>query len=129
MTPFRDLLQEKLRSLVYLDVPTVSPDRWMGGDMWFPLIALRSLELGTDLSEKQRRVLAPSRKAREWAMGSFLWFTWRMRMKEVHSSSMTFSPRAPEFLAALSSFMDEYSPSSKELRYAPRRIRPDLIPL
>ena len=101
----------------------------MGGDMWFPLIALRPLELGPDLDEKQRRVLAPSRKAREWAMGSLLWFTWRMRMKEVHSSSMVFSPRAPEFLTALSSFMDDYSPSKNELRFAPRVGRPDLTPL
>ena len=128
MGPFRDLLENKLRSLVYLTTPTTSPDRWMGGDMWFPLVALRPLELSPDFSEKQRRVLAPSRRAREWAMGSFLWFTWRMRMKEAHSSSMVFSPRAPEFLTALSSFMDEYSPSTNELRFAPRSARPDLAP-
>ena len=128
MEPFRNLLEKKLRSLVYLSTATTSPDRWLGGDMWFPLIALRPLELGPDLNDKQRRVLAPSRKAREWAMGSFLWFTWRMRMKEVHSSSMVFSPRAPEFLTALSSFMDEYSPSKKELRFAPRAARPDMAP-
>ena len=128
MSPFRDLLENKLRSLVYLSAPTTTPDKWMGGDMWFPLIALRSLELCSDLDMKHRRVLAPSRKAREWAMGSFLWFTWRMRMKEVHSSSMVFSPRAPEFLSALSSFMDEYSPTANELRFAPRVVHPDLAP-
>ena len=38
MAPFRDLLESKLRSLVYLSTPTTSPDGWMGGDMWFPLV-------------------------------------------------------------------------------------------
>ena len=126
MDPFRALLESKLKSLVYLQTTTTSPDQWMSGDMWFPLVALRSLELGPDFSDLHKRVLSPSRKAREWAMGSFLWFTWRMRMKEVHSSTMIFSPGAPEFLTGLSSFMDEYTPSKNELRFAPRdaRLRP-----
>ena len=88
--------------------------------MWSPLIALRSLELSPSTPELERRVLGPSRKAREWAMGAFLWYTWRMRMKEVHSSSMHFSPRIKEFQDALTSFMNEYTPSAKELRYAPK---------
>ena len=120
MDPFRVLLESKLRSLVYLQTTTTSPDQWMSGDMWFPLVALRSLELGPDFSAMHKRILSLSRKAREWAMGSFLWFTWRMRMKEVHSLSMVFSPGAPEFLTALSAFMDEYTPSKNELRFAPR---------
>ena len=129
MDPFRVLLQEKLCSLVYLTTTTTSPDLWMAGDMWFPLVALRSLELGPDLDDMHKRILTPSCKAREWAMGSFLWFTWRMRMKEVHSSSMVFSPCASEFLTALSDFMNEYIPSKNELRFAPRKAchRPDLL--
>jgi len=120
MDPFYSLLRVKLRSLVYLDLPTTDPDRWFSGDMWFPLIALRSLELGPEIDSWDRKVLGPSRKAREWAMGSLLWLTWRMRMKEVHSSSMTFSPHLPEFRDALVAFMDEYKPSPLELRFAER---------
>ena len=120
MAPFRSLLHSKITSLVYLYAPTTDPDRWLSGDMWSPLIALRSLELGPSTPELDRRVLGPSRKAREWAMGAFLWYTWRMRMKEAHSSSMHFSPRIKEFQDALTSFMNEYVPSTKELRYAPK---------
>lgn len=85
--------------------------------MWFPLIMLHSLELGPGTSELDQHVLGPSRKAREWTMGSFLSFTWCMRMKEVHSS-MHFSPHIKEYQDALITYMNEYKPSAKELRYA-----------
>src|SRR5258706_3017480 len=128
MEPFYSILKKKLKSLVYLDSPTTNPDVWMSGDMWFLLLSLRSLELGPEISERDRKVLSHSRKAREWAMGSLLWFTWRMRMKEVHSSSMTFSPHDKDFQVALTVFMDEYKPSLKEMKYASRTnpIRPDI---
>jgi len=120
MNPFYSLLKIKLRSLVYLDLPTTDPDRWFSGDMWFPLIALRSLELGPEINVRFKKVLGPSRRAREWAMGSLLWFTWRMRMKEVHSSSMKFSPHDKDMQSALVTYMDEYKPSQQELRFAKR---------
>ncbi len=99
--------------------------------MWFPLLSLRSLELGPEVLDRDRKVLGHSRKAREWAVGSLLWFTWRMRMKEVHSSSMAFSPHDKEFQDALTGFMDEYKPSLKEMKYAcwPNPFRPDIPPL
>src|SRR6266853_1175209 len=50
MDPFFVLLRTKVLTLVYLDSPTTDPERWLSGDMWFPLIALRSLELGPELS-------------------------------------------------------------------------------
>src|SRR5258706_585660 len=118
MEPFFSLLRKKFKSLVYLDSPTTNPDVWMSGDMWFPLLSLWSLELGLEVPELNRRILGHSRKAREWAMGSLLWFTWRMRMKEVHSSSMTFSPHDKDFQVALTSYMDEYEPSLQEVKYA-----------
>ncbi len=64
-------------------------------------------------------------------MGSLLWFTWRMRMKEVHSQSMTFSPHDKDFQSALTAFMDEYKPSHKEIKYAYKdhAVRPDLAPI
>ena len=99
--------------------------------MWFLLLSLRSLELGPEVSEHDRKILGHSRKAQEWAMGSLLWFTWRMRMKEVHSQSMNFSPHDMDFQLALTAYMDEYKPSLKEMKYASRdhSVRPDLTPL
>ncbi len=54
-----------------------------------------------------------------------------MRMKEVHSQSMTFSPHDKDFQLVLTSYMDEYKPSLKELKYASggRPVQPDLVPL
>ena len=88
--------------------------------MWFPLIALKSLEKGPTYDEASRRILGPSRKTREWIMGSMLWYTWRMRMKESHSSSMVFSPRNNDFIDALISKCSEYTPTANESRFAAR---------
>ncbi len=131
MEPFYSILRRKLKSLVYLISPTTNPDVWSSGDMWFPLLSLRSLELGPEIPARDRKILGHSRKAREWAMGSLLWFTWRMRMKEVHLRSMTFSPHNTDFQSALTAFMNEYKPSSKELKYAYKdlSLRPDIVPL
>ncbi len=131
MDPFYSILRKKLRSLVYLVTPTTNPDVWFSGDMWFHLLSLRSLELGPEITDRDRKILGHSRWAQEWALGSLLWFTWRMRMKEVHSQSMNFSPHNKDFQVALTSYMDEYKPSLKELKYAYKdpSLRPDLAPL
>src|SRR5258706_627759 len=128
MEPFFSILRKKFKSLVYVDSPTTNPDTWMSGDIWFPLLSLRSLELGPEVSSRDRKILGHSRKAWEWAIGSLLWFTWRMRMKEVHSQSMTFSPHDKDFQLALTTYMNEYKPSLKELKYASRNrlVRPDI---
>jgi len=130
MDPFFSILRKKLRSLVYLITPTTNPDVWFSGDMWFHLLSLRSLELGPEITARDRKILGHSRKAREWAIGSLLWFTWHMRMKEVHSRSMNFSPHDKDFQSALIAYMDEYKPSSKELKYAYKdpSVRPDIAP-
>ena len=118
MSPFREKTRGLVKNLVYLDTPTTDPDRWMSGDMWFPLIALQSLERGPIYDDKTKKILGPSRKAREWIMGAMLWFTWRMRMKESHSSSMVFSPSNTDYTDALLERCAEYKPSAKETRYA-----------
>ncbi len=130
MDPFYSILQRKLRSLVYLVTPTTNPDVWFSGDMWFHLLSLRSLELGPEITDWDKKILGHSRRAREWAIGSLLWFTWCMRMKEVHSQSMNFSPHDKDFQLALTKYMDEYKPSLKELKYAYKdpSLRPDLAP-
>ena len=53
-------------------------------------------------------------------MGAMLWFTWRMRMKESHSSSMVFNPRNDDYIDPLIEKCNEYKPSAKEKRYAAR---------
>ena len=121
MSPFREATRLLIREVVYLDTPTTDPDRWMSGDMWFPLLTLKSLERGPVYDEATKRILGPSRKAREWIMGSMLWFTWRMRMKESHSSSMIFSPQNEDYKTALLEKCSEYRPSANETRYAVRR--------
>src|SRR5258706_8266560 len=118
MEPFYSLLKKKFRSLVYLDSPTTNPDGWMSGDMWFPLLSLRSLELGPEVSEVNWKIVGHSRKAREWAIGSILWFILHILMKEVHSQSMSFSPHDKDFQVALTSYIDEYEPSLQEVKYA-----------
>ena len=120
MSPFREVARKLIKKVVYLDTPTTDLDRWMSGDMWFPLIALRSLERGPTYDDLTKRILGPSRKAREWIMGSMLWFTWRMRMKESHSSSMVFSPGNDDFKNALIERCSEYAPAANESRFAAR---------
>jgi len=131
MEPFYSILRKKFQSLVYLVTPTTNPDVWFSGDMWFPLLSLHSLELGLEIPERDRKILGHSRKAREWALGSLLWFTWRMRMKEVHSQSMNFSPHDKDFQLALTAYMNDYKPSLKEMKYAykDRSAHPDIAPL
>ena len=120
MSPFREVARRLIKKVVHLDTPTTDPDRWMSGDMWFPLIALKSLERGPTYDEATKRILGPSRKAREWIMGSMLWYTWRMRMKESHSSSMVFSPGNVDFQDALANRCSEYTPTANESRFAAR---------
>ena len=120
MSPFREVARKLIKKIVYLDTLTTDPDQWMSGDMWFPLIALKSLEKGPTYNEATRRILGPSRKAREWIMGSMLWYTWRMRMKESHSSSMMFSPRNDDFKDALVEQCSKYTLAANESRYATR---------
>ena len=120
MSPFWETACKLIKEVVYIDTLTTDPDRWMSGDMWFPLIALKSMEKGPTYNKATRKILGPSRKACEWIMGSLLWFTWRMRMKESHSSSMVFSPRNKEYEDALIERCSEYKVSAKEARFATR---------
>ena len=117
MSPFWEEACKLIKKVVYLDTPTTDPDRWMSGDMWFPLLVLRSLERGPTYDEATRRILGPLRKAREWIMGSMLWYTWRMHMKESHSSSMVFSPGNGDFRDALIGRCSEYTLTANKSRF------------
>ena len=71
----------------------LSTQPWMWpSPIWFPLISLQSLDNMPSNDPTLWRVLGKMRSKREWALGSFLWFIWKQRMKEVHDSSYCFIP-------------------------------------
>ena len=59
---------------------------------WFPLIALKPLESLSSIPVCVRRRLGKSRRAREWALGSFFWYVWKLHMKEVMEPAYLFLP-------------------------------------
>ena len=75
--------------------PEGAPSSWpwlWPPPLWFPLLSLRSLDNMPGNNPALRRALGKSRSMREWALGSFLWFIWKHRMKEVHDPSYRFIP-------------------------------------
>ena len=57
---------------------------------WLKLVATR-LQHSMHSPKKKNRNLESCAK-REWALGSFMWFIWKQRMKEVHNVSYCFIP-------------------------------------
>ena len=103
LRPLFLVLYMHFQSLYPGPAPSAQPWLWPS-PVWFPLLSLKSLDNmpGNDLP--LRRALGKSRPKREWALGSFLWFIWKLRMKEVHDSSYRFIPdlHAEALNAALS---------------------------
>ena len=71
--------------------PSAQPWLWPS-PIWFPLISLRSLDNMLHNDPCIQHSLGKTRSQWEWALGSFLWFIWKHRMKEVHDSSYRFIP-------------------------------------
>ena len=71
---------------------SAKPWSWSPLFSWYPLIAFRSLDTVPANTVKLRRTLGKSRSPREWALGSFMWYIWKQRMKEVHDPSYHFIP-------------------------------------
>jgi len=71
--------------------PTTSPLSW-SRPFWYPLLAFRSLDSNPINSVELRRCLGKSHAQREWALGSFLWFVWKQRTKEIHDDTYRFLP-------------------------------------
>ena len=59
---------------------------------WFPIIALKPLESLSSIPARVHRRLGKSRRAREWALGSWFWYVWKQRMKEVMEPAYRFVP-------------------------------------
>ena len=85
------VLHEHFLSLHPGTSPSAQPWLWPS-PVWFPLLSLKSLDNMPGIDPANRRTLGKSRSKREWALGSFLWFIWKHRMKEVHDSSYRFIP-------------------------------------
>jgi len=97
LAPLLASLEERLRiiSPPLLHLRSLRPDEWHPSP-WYPLIALKAVEVGaarpSKACPKPDQALATSRPSREWAIGSFLWFVWKKRMKELFASpGYTFS--------------------------------------
>ena len=91
LCPLFSVLYDHFQSLHPGLAPSAQPWLWPS-PIWFPLLSLRSLDNMPVNSPPLRRTLGKSRRNREWALGSFLWFIWRHRMKEVHDPSYRFVP-------------------------------------
>jgi len=91
LTPLSMSLAEKLREVSppLFHLRSLRPDEWRPSP-WFPLIALKAVEYRaarpTGACPKPSRALADSRSRQEWAIGIFLWFVWKKRMKELFAS-------------------------------------------
>ena len=91
LRPLLSVLYDHFQSLHPGLAPSAQPWLWPS-PIWFPLLSLKSLDNMPVNSSPLRRTLGKSRRSREWALGSFLWFIWRHRMKEVHDPSYRFIP-------------------------------------
>ena len=104
LRPLLSILYDHFQSLH--PGPALSAQPWLWpSPVWFPLISLRSLDNMPANHPPLRRTLGKSRSKREWAFGSFLWFVWKHRMKEVHDPSYRFIPEL--HTAALNAALSE----------------------
>jgi hypothetical protein len=95
LSPLLVVLYSEFRRLCPIVPRTVSASTrpWLWGpDIWYPLIALRSLDTLPQYSNPLKQQLGTSCQARKWALGSFLWYVWRQRMDEVHNTAYRFYP-------------------------------------
>jgi ribonuclease HI len=95
LSPLLAVLYSEFRRLCPIAPGTVSTSTrpWLWGpNIWYPLVALRSLDTLPQYSNPLKQLLGTSHRAREWALGSFLWYVWRQCMDEVHNTTYRFYP-------------------------------------
>jgi len=91
LTPLLCSLEEHLRivSPPLFHLRSLRPDEWLPSP-WYPLIALKAVETGATrpsrVCPKPNQALNSTRPQREWAIGTFFWFVWKARMKELFAS-------------------------------------------
>ena len=91
LSPLLDLLCESLRSLHPGSHRSLHPEEW-DMPLWYPLFVLQPLESYLSVSPESRELLSSSRERREQAIGSYLWFIWKARMKEIMEPDFSFIP-------------------------------------
>jgi len=95
--PLQEVLWEKLWLISPpFSICTLHLDEWHPSP-WYPILAMGRLEKGSVRPTKHwlkpNQALASSRPLREWAIGSFLWFVWKLWMKELYTEpKFTFWP-------------------------------------
>ena len=70
---------------------STKPWKWPN-PLWLPILSFKTLDNHPSLPIPTHRKIGKSRSKREWAIGAFLWFTWKQRMKEVHNPNYRFIP-------------------------------------
>jgi len=91
LSPLMLTLSSRFEALHPDPEPSTSPLSWPR-PFWYPLLALWSLDCDPINAVVLRRCLGRSRVRREWALGSFLWFVWKQRTKEIHDDTYRFIP-------------------------------------
>jgi len=57
---------------------------------WYPILALCSLESPPYTDKQAATNLKQTCPKQEWAIGHYLWFTWKAQMKETHDEGYCF---------------------------------------
>ena len=91
LTPLFNLLNTRMQLLESGSMKSLWPCDWPA-PFWFLLIALKPLESLSSIPVRTHCRLGKSRKAREWAIGSWLWYVWKQHMKEVMEPAYQFLP-------------------------------------
>ena len=68
---------------------STKPWKWPN-PLWLPILSFKALDNHPSLPIPARRRIGKSRAKREWAVGAFVWFIWKQRMKEVHDPTYRF---------------------------------------
>jgi ribonuclease HI len=96
LSPLLAVLYSEFRHLSPIIPGTASTSTcpWLwGANIWYPLLALQSLDTLPQYSDPFKQQLGTSRRAHEWAQGSYLWYIWQQCMDEVHDTSYCFCPK------------------------------------
>lgn len=103
LSPLKDILLALLASLCPGDYRVLDYDKWPS-PFWFLLLVLKPLEKQLEVSKKQLALLKDSWASQERAIGGYLWYIWRQRMKETVVPSFSFVPY--RHVALLASYLD-----------------------
>lgn len=91
LTPLRELLLCHLSTLCPGHHQVLDFDEWPS-PYWYPLLALKPLEKSLSLTRCVAWVYKESQNAREWVIGTYLWYIWKNHMQETADQDYIFIP-------------------------------------